>query len=128
MNCFGPRVWQDALSDANNLADGACDLTDGSAAGDWRLPNPLELTSLVDFSKGAQMLTTGHPFTNYALNGHWTSTSYMTSTNHAYWGGPATHGVYVYLPKSHETAGFSWPVRGGFVIDEPEEVFADGFE
>lgn len=35
------------MSDANTLADGACGLTDGSVAGDWRLPNVRELYSLI---------------------------------------------------------------------------------
>ena len=46
--CLGPRKWIEALSDANGLADGSCGLTDGSSAGDWRLPNRFELLVLVD--------------------------------------------------------------------------------
>jgi hypothetical protein len=47
-NCNGDTYWNDALTWANTLADGACGLTDSSAAGDWRLPNILELESLVN--------------------------------------------------------------------------------
>ena len=47
-DCFGSRNWTNALSDANTLADGSCGLTDGSVAGDWRLPNVRELQSLID--------------------------------------------------------------------------------
>jgi len=47
-NCFGAKNWTAALSDANNLSNGTCGLTDGSSAGDWRLPNRVELTSLVN--------------------------------------------------------------------------------
>ena len=37
-NAFGLRTWEQALSDANALASGSAGLTDGSKAGDWRLP------------------------------------------------------------------------------------------
>ena len=47
-NCFGQKDWTTALSDANSLSNGTCGLTDGSSAGDWRLPNRVELTSLVN--------------------------------------------------------------------------------
>ncbi|MDZ4184788.1 MAG: DUF1566 domain-containing protein [Desulfuromonadales bacterium] len=51
-NCAGDLYWNDALSWANSLASGACDLTDGSSAGEWRLPNILELESLVNVDHG----------------------------------------------------------------------------
>ncbi|MEO5378516.1 MAG: DUF1566 domain-containing protein [Magnetococcus sp. DMHC-6] len=37
-NCFGLLNWNAAMSAAATLASGACGLTDGSKAGDWRLP------------------------------------------------------------------------------------------
>lgn len=49
--CPGRMSWNDALAFCNNLAHGSCGLTDGSVAGDWRLPNRKELMSLVDYSK-----------------------------------------------------------------------------
>ena len=49
-NAFGERTWEQALSDANTLASGSAGLTDGSVAGDWRLPNVKELQSLIDFA------------------------------------------------------------------------------
>lgn len=47
-NCFGIQAWAGALNSANTLANGLCGLTDGSQAGDWRLPNINELKSLVN--------------------------------------------------------------------------------
>ena len=40
-DCLGKIEWLAALAAANALADGQCGLTDGSVAGDWRLPNIL---------------------------------------------------------------------------------------
>ena len=39
--------WAAALSMALTLKEGECGLSDGSAEGDWRLPNVRELDSLV---------------------------------------------------------------------------------
>ncbi len=128
IDCFGPRTWSDALTDSNNLADGACGLTDGSKAGDWRLPNPLEVVSLVDYSQLPPMLTAGHPFTNFTYKTHWTSATWPASTIYGYAGGPASRGTYSNAQKSEAEWIVSWPVRGGNVIDIPELIFADDFE
>ena len=47
-DCGGTMTWNQALTYCNNLASGSCGLTDGSAIGDWRLPNIVELESLVN--------------------------------------------------------------------------------
>ena len=44
--CLNQLTWIEALAAANNLANGQCNLTDGSLPGDWRLPNFRELQSL----------------------------------------------------------------------------------
>ena len=41
--CFGRRNWNDATSAAASLKSGSCGLTDGSKAGQWRLPTKDEL-------------------------------------------------------------------------------------
>ena len=74
-NCFGQRAWADAISDSNGLADGSCGLTDGSSAGDWRLPNLFELESLRDMGTNNPCLPSGHPFDNVKSNWYWSSTS-----------------------------------------------------
>ena len=50
-NCFGTQTWANALSAANTLNSGECGLTDGSAEGDWRLPNVREQQSLIDYGR-----------------------------------------------------------------------------
>ena len=69
------RGWSTALSDANNLANGACGLSDGSKAGDWRLPNRNELASLLDLNKRNPALPARHPFTNFQAARYWSSTA-----------------------------------------------------
>ena len=131
-NCFGARVWSDALLDAHSLANGACDLTDGSSTGDWRLPNPLEIVSLSNFSQFYPALPPEHPFTNVPTFGsspyRWTSSSWIATPFRAYMGNTTTNGLIGYNDKSDAELVAVWPVRGGNVIDLPDPVFADGFE
>ena len=69
-----PVDFEDALGVSSLLADGSCGLTDGSMAGDWRLPNIKELLSLVDYEELAPALPSGHPFTN-VQDDYWSSTT-----------------------------------------------------
>jgi hypothetical protein len=77
--CLFSQTWSNALAAASTLADGnvACGLTDGSVAGDWRLPNRNELTSLLDLGDSGLTgkLPAGHPFLNNGGNLFWTSTT-----------------------------------------------------
>ena len=84
-NCFGEKTWADALTAANGLADGQCELSDGSVAGDWRLPNLRELHSLVDYGR-SPALPADHLFTNFQVSGvsyYWLSTSYASNPHSA---------------------------------------------
>ena len=65
-NPFGFRTWEQALTVCNSLASGSYGLTDGSAAGDWRLPNIKEIESLVDYGHVGPCLPAGHPFVERA--------------------------------------------------------------
>ncbi len=82
--CMSPTAWASALTAANQLASGACGLTDGSTAGQWRMPNANELESLVDVSRTSPALPAAHPFTNVDLTAaYWTSTTYTALTANA---------------------------------------------
>jgi hypothetical protein len=110
-NCFGVKGWTTALSSANSLASGTCGLTDGSTAGQWRLPNVKELQSLIDFSKFNPALSTGYPFGTSVQNGY-----YWSASSGAY---DTTSAWVVNLSSGYLYAGgktfsyYVWPVRGG---------------
>jgi hypothetical protein len=84
-NCNGTKTWASALTYCNSLANGTCDLTDGSEAGNWRLPNVKELSSLIDWAyynpalsdtNGTAQWTSGNAFTGVQFNFYWSSTTY----------------------------------------------------
>jgi len=79
---IGAGFWADALQSCNTLAHGSNGITDGSYAGDWRLPNIRELYSLVDFGHYNYALPDGHLFTNVMYN-YWSSTTYAGNANNA---------------------------------------------
>ena len=82
--CFNPSDWATALAAANQLASGSCGLSDGSTAGQWRMPNANELESLVDVSRTNPAVSSGHPFSNINLaKAYWTSTTYTALTSNA---------------------------------------------
>jgi hypothetical protein len=118
-NCFGERTWNNALSDSNGLASGSCGLTDGSGAGDWRLPNRRELFSLmhddyynpaVPDTAGTGQWSQGDPFNNVQSSYYWSSTTLATSSGYAW---------YVRMDigrvdgSNKASINYVWPVRGG---------------
>jgi hypothetical protein len=108
-NCFGIKTWAQALTDANTLNSGDCGLTDGSAEGDWYLPNRNQLTSLLDLGNFDPALPTGHPFVNFQSR-YWSSTTLVSSTNFA-WSVDFVIGLVDFLGKT--TSLPVLPVRGG---------------
>lgn len=110
-NCFGTRNWTGALSDANGLATGSCGLTDGSSAGDWRLPNVREMQSLIDYGVDFPALPDGHPFTGVQSDRYWSSTTNAYYTSYA-WSVYLSFGSVSYSTMSN-TWCYVWPVRGG---------------
>jgi len=109
-NCFGLKNWATALNDANTLASGACGLSDGSVAGDWRLPNVRELQSLIDYGRVIPALPSGHPFTGVQSADYWTSTSSAFYPPHAWRVGLYVGGVNV---DAKTLTYYVWSVRGG---------------
>jgi hypothetical protein len=109
-NAFDQRTWADALSDANGLKSGDAGLTDGSQAGDWRLPNIRELESLIDNGRYDPALPAGHPFTNVQPFIDWSSTTNEHITTYA-WGVDIRSTQVDDYGKSFDY--YVWCVRGG---------------
>lgn len=79
-NCFGMMDWESAWLAVNSLKDGDCGpdpaliLSDGSSAGNWRLPTMKELCTLIDFSRRDPALSSGHMFSTFPPGYHWSAT------------------------------------------------------
>jgi hypothetical protein len=102
--CLSPKAWDLALVDANTLATGSCGLTDGSVAGDWRLPNVRELQSLIDYSTSTPATPPGQPFGFI-----WTSTSNAADPSWAW----AVYSTGISAAREKFNGYNVWPVRGG---------------
>ncbi len=76
-DCIAFVDWEQALTIASTMGEGACGLWDGSTSGDWRLPNVRELHSLVDFSQSYPALPAGHPFVGVSSWAYCSSTSFQ---------------------------------------------------
>ncbi|MBP7866143.1 MAG: DUF1566 domain-containing protein [Acidobacteria bacterium] len=104
-SCLGTQTWTAALSSAKTLHSGECNLSDGSAEGDWRLPNANELHSL------GPGWPPGPPFTGVPAFA-WTSTTYTDVPTYA-WYVRLSDGVLTPVAGLKTVSSSVWPVRGG---------------
>ncbi len=122
-NCVGSMTWNQALTCCTNLASGSCSLTDGSTAGDWRLPNRKELLSLVDYSQYFPALPQEHLFDIMRFSVYWSATTSARSTSHAWY-------VDGYGKVSYDNKSFNyyvWPVRAGQGESPNDAILTDDF-
>jgi len=107
-NPFGLRTWAQGLALCNSLESGVYGLTDGSHAGDWRMPNIREAESVVDYGQVGPCLPQGHPFIGVRPSSYWTSTSVTIAPSEAMF---IIYGVGPAIFESKEHPFFVWPVR-----------------
>ena len=110
-NCFSSQVWATAMTSAASLASGACGLSDSSIAGQWRLPNVIELESLLNEQQVAPYTwLNSQGFTGVQGNDYWSSSTFADTTKYAWYvymdGGVVGNG-------SKFNINYVWPVRGG---------------
>ncbi len=100
-NLGGTRTWQAAINYCANLSLGG--------RKGWRLPNRVELASLVDPTQSYPALPSGHPFSNVQSTNYWSSTTYEGFTYGAW-------GVYMGYElcganRGKDSYSYVWPVR-----------------
>jgi hypothetical protein len=112
--CLGSGDWATALGAANQLASGSCGLSDGSSAGQWRVPNLNELASLLDAWAFNPALSPSAPFTGVDLGVYWSSTTYFGLSSEA-WAVRMADGRYMNDGNSNDklaSVASAWAVRG----------------
>jgi hypothetical protein len=114
--------WAGALATVNSLASSQCGLTDGSAAGAWRMPNRNEIQSLADRMESNHADFFDHTylnwdgtafrlpiFTNFMVSQYyWTSTTDAADTTEAWTVYSCDYGVY---STSKANIGYTLAVR-----------------
>ena len=117
-NCKGQLSWYDAMDAAAGLADGECNLDDGSAAGDWRLPTFRELQTLqhlgfynpaVPNGMGDDKWSEGDAFNSVMFASYWTSTEVAADTTRYCWLVDFYEGKFGSSAKTNKY--YVWPVR-----------------
>lgn len=122
-NCasVSPRGWSAAQTAVAALqGDGTmCNLSDGSVAGDWRVPNPRELSSLIHLQYSSPALsntagtgkwTEGNPFSGVQSTYYWSSATQVGSPGYAWY----VHFGHGYVNVGSKSSSYAvWPVRGG---------------
>jgi hypothetical protein len=114
-NCFGVKSWSDATSATSvisTLKSGQCGLSDGSVAGNWRLPTTAEMVSYIDdgfISISLESLGFQNVQQLDYIN-YWTSDANLFNLNQA-WSVNLYYGTLSH--DDYTTSKYIWPVHSG---------------
>ena len=122
-NTNGYLTWADANTWVAGLGKGLCGLTDGSSAGDWRLPTKTEWMAMVQSARkhgyiypsltntaGTGQWAAGDIFDVIQSNCYWSSSTYAGNTGYAWFVNMYDGSVH----SNNKTINYYvWPVRGG---------------
>ncbi len=116
----GSLTWYAAMDWAAGLGNGLCGLSDGSLAGDWRLPTKTEMMAMIASAKkqgftmpiltnapGTAKWSNGNLFDNVLNNNYWTATTHTSETSA--WYVSLYNGSVDYYVKNGMI--YVWPVR-----------------
>jgi hypothetical protein len=127
-NPDGRLSWYDAMKWVAGLHDGLCELGDGSADGDWRLPTKTEWMAMVEYARYTHSPAYSNPaltndagtakwssgagssFTSVQSTLYWSSTTLALNTTEA-WSVNVNFGSW--SPPAKTIIHYVWPVRGG---------------
>jgi len=126
-NTYGYLTWAEAQTFVAGLQNGICGLTDGSAAGDWRLPTKTEFMAMIQSAinqkfgsdsapvltdeTGTNQWTAGHPFTNVWPSQYWTDTTDLSNADLAWDVRLYKNAIPASVSKTIQR--YMWPVRAG---------------
>ena len=112
----GGVLWDSALNFIKGINDRTYSACNANHS-DWRLPNLMELQSLIDYSQTNPSLPNGHPFVNVETNkSYWTSTTkrYLIPSGDTAYAVGFNSGLIGGAYKSQYYGGlYVWPVRAG---------------
>ena len=122
-NCFRWKNFKKATELIDELRSGQCGLSDGSIAGDWRLPSVWEWEDLfvkkyrnpaLSNTEGTGKCKPGDPFDNVKNLYYWTGSSFPDPTGRL----DNAYCVYLYYGVVHNKERalglYVWPVRDPF--------------
>ena len=118
----GSLSWANAGTWAAGLGNGLCGLTDGSYAGDWRLPTKTEWMAMVQSARKHGYNSPS--LTNAAGTGHWAAGDiFDTVQSGDYWSGSSVGTLNAWVVDMNLGSAFNaykngfffyvWPVRSG---------------
>ncbi len=104
------KSWDEAAAYCKNLQSGTDGLSDGSTAGQWRLPSRYEMLSLFQPQLCASnRVRPGEPFQNIQSDNYWSTTVYADNDSYAWRVNVASLGQISSWNKSSKA--YVWPVR-----------------